>query len=444
MSVRKASVVAASCIAIAAVAGGLWLVTQRGAAPAASAGAHAEAPAKAAQWICPMHPTIVSDRPGACPICGMDLVPADDAGGETEPAGVAGLASVHVGEGKLRRIGASTATVARAEFFREVRAVATVAVDETRLRQIHTKTAGFIERLHANAVGETVRAGQPLLEIYSPELLAAQQEFLVAQQARDRLAGSALPDVASWGGDLVASARRRLELLDMTPAAIDDLARTGEARRTVTLRAPLSGTILKREIAQGSQVDPQTVLFELADLTRVWAIASVYENELAYVREGQDAALTLAYLPGVEFHGKVARVYPVLDATTRTAQVRVEFGNADGALKPDMFGEVRIVADLGERLSVPVAAVMETGARALAFVDQGDGVFEPREVTLGLRIPDRVEILSGLAEGERVLASGNFFVDAESRMRAALDEAHRNAAATAAAATPAAPAEHRH
>jgi Cu(I)/Ag(I) efflux system membrane fusion protein len=381
--------------------------------------APAAAPSAKVVYHCPMHPQITQDGPGSCPICGMDLVPvsAERMGTEDETAD---RAEVRIPSAKLAGIGARSEEVVSAPFVREVRAAASVAADETRLRTVTTKIDGYVEKLWADAVGAVVVKGQPLLEIYSPELLAAQQEYLVALRAKDRLATSPLPAVSGTGADLLDSARRRLELLDLTPAQIDALVATGKASRTVVVAAPIGGTILKRDVVQGMRVSREMALLELSDLSRVWVLASVFEHELPFVKEGQRARMSLAYLPGRVFEGKVEKVYPTLDATTRAAQVRVAFPNADGALKPGMFAEVVLEADLGERLRVPTDAVVDTGTRKVVFVEREPGLFEPRTITTGLELPDAVEVVSGLEAGEKVLAAGTFFVDSESKLRAAL------------------------
>lgn len=445
---------------------------------AAAAGSPGE---KETQYHCPMHPTMVADRPGDCPICGMRLVPIETPGagdpgpspgdgparkkiiyrstmnlGETsdrpgkdsmgmdmvpveveeERAGVPridGYAPIGIPIRKQQLIGVRTEEVRQAGFVRTIRAVGRVTPDETRLHHVHTKIDGWIETLHVNATGERVRKGQPLLEIYSPELLATQEEYLLALRSRQAAPGDLLPGLARSGDQLVESARRRLLLYDLAPAQIEELERTGRASRTVTLYAPISGYVTRRGVTHGERIDSSATLLDIADLSRVWVIASVYEYELPFVRVGQSAAVTLSYLPGRTFRGRVTLVYPVLEEATRTVQVRLEFDNPDLALKPEMYAEVAIDSDLGERLAVPDSAVLSSGTRNVVFVAQGDGYFEPREVRLGVRLPDIVEVLEGVAEGERVVTSGTFFVDSESKLKSALEAAGAGA-----------PQEHRH
>jgi multidrug efflux pump subunit AcrA (membrane-fusion protein) len=333
---------------------------------------------------------------------------------------VPGLATVRLTARKQQLIGVRTSLVVRAPFRRTIRAVGRVTYDETSLRHVHTKIAGYVEKLHTNSTGEAVLEGQPLAEVFSPELLASQQEYLVALQARARTAGSSIPSVAGTGDALVASARRRLELFDLSDEQIREIERSGRPRRTVTLAAPTSGTILDRQVTEGQRIEPEMNLLDIADLSRVWVVASVHEYEAPFVRRGQEATMTLPYLPGKAFEGRVSFVYPVLDAATRTAQVRIELPNPDLALKPGMYADVTLTADLGERTAVPASAVMDTGVRSIAFVDKGDGYFEPRELEIGLRSPDSYEVLRGLEPGESVLTSANFFVDSESKLEAAL------------------------
>jgi len=363
-----------------------------------------------------MNPGELSDKPGKDSM-GMEMVPVETDGGAQA---VEGLAGVRIPFRKQQLIGVRTIVARRAPFVRAIRAVGRVTADETRLHHVHTKVGGWIETLYADATGEKVRKGQPLLSLYSPELLATQEEYLVALRSRRAMKEGSLPDLVHGAEDLVASARQRLLLYDLTPEQIHHLEETDEASRTVTLYAPLTGHVIARKVSHGERIEPDTPLLDIADLSQIWVIASVYEYELPFVRVGQRATMTLTYVPGTIYRGRVVLVYPVLDETTRTAQVRLEFDNPDLALKPEMYAHVELESDLGERLSVPDSAVLSTGTRDIVFVAQGDGYFEPREVQVGLRLPDAVEILGGLTEGETVVASGNFLIDSESKLKAAL------------------------
>ncbi len=218
----------------------------------------------------------------------------------------------------------------------------------------------------------------------------------------------------------MTSARRRLLLFDLTPQQIAALEESGEAPTTMTLHAPISGHIITRNVTQGDRIEPGTKLLDIAELSRVWVLADIYEYELPFVRLGQVATMTLSYLPSRSFEGRITLIYPVLSETTRTVKVRLEFPNADFTLRPEMYAQVEIRSELGEKLTVPESAVITTGTRDVAFVDRGGGFFEPRELKLGIRLPDRFEVLEGLAEGEKVLTSGNFLVDSESKLKAAL------------------------
>jgi RND family efflux transporter MFP subunit len=431
-------------------------------------------PSAAVKYHCPMHPTMVSDRPGDCPICGMCMVPIG--GGEPAPAGaskpavsapparkkilyrstmnpkevsdrpgkdsmgmemerveveeispggsqVEGLAGVGIPIRKQQLIGVRTEIVKRAPFVRTISAVGRVAVDETRLRHIHTKVEGWIEKLYVNATGEKVRIGQPLLSIYSPELLATQGEYLLALRSRAALGEGATPEALKRADELLESSRRRLLLYDFTPGQIEELKKSGEPSRAVTLFSPVSGYVLQRSVTGGEKIDAGTQILDVADLSLIWVIASIYEYEVPFLKIGQPASMTFASLPGRKFQGKVSLIYPVLEASTRTVQVRIELQNPDMELKPDMFTQVELQASLGDRLTVPDGAVLSSGTRDIVFVAKGDGYFEPRQVRIGLRLPDAMEVLEGLSEGERVVTSGNFLIDSESRLKSALEAA---------------------
>jgi RND family efflux transporter MFP subunit len=477
---RKQIIGAALGVAVLAV--GAVLYSSLRLSGAATPSSVPAADAKAARYHCPMHLTMVSDRPGDCPICGMRMVPIEDGEGEggepesaahgshpaehgqhaAEPAGkkkivyrstmnpaevsdrpgkdsmgmemvpeeidespaagggaaVEGRAAVKLSTQKRQLIGVRTAPVEKGPFVRTIRTVGRVTYDETRLRSVFTKTAGWVERLYANTTGQLVKEGDPLLTIYSPELVASAQEYLLARRARDRLAGSELAGAS--GERLLASARRRLLLFDLTRQQIAELEKSGEAPTAMTLHAPISGHLIARNVTQGDRIEPGTKLLDIAELSRVWVMADIYEYELPFVRVGQVATMTLSYLPERTFEGRIMLIHPVLSETTRTVKAHIEFPNPDFALKPEMYAQVEIRSDLGERLAVPESAVITTGTRDIAFVDRGEGYFEPRDLKLGVRLPDRFEVLEGLAEGERVLTSGNFLVDSESKLKAAL------------------------
>ncbi len=358
------------------------------------------------KYHCPMHPTYVSDRPGDCPICGMRLVP--DRVAVTIPA-----------QG-LELAGVQTAPAERGRMGHGVRTTGEVKPDERLVRHVHTKIDGWIEKLYVNSTGQEVRRGQPILSIYAPELLTAQEEFVRARAAAERFAASSVPEVRDGAEDIVRAARRRLELLDVPPAVIAELEKTGRATRAITLVAPVSGVVTSKDIFEGQQVEPGMELFTVTDLSRVWVEADIYEQEAAAIRPGLPARISSPYQPGLERQGRVAFVYPFLDPESRTLRVRFELQNRDLALKPAMFVDVAFDLAAQEGILVPDSAVLDTGTRQVVFVQQGKGRFVPRDVRLGVRSDGRALVLSGVAEGERVAVRANFLLDAESRLKAAL------------------------
>jgi len=387
-----------------------------------------------ATYTCPMHPEFRTDDPAArCPECGMKLVPAKegDRGPGTgdgekqdahEPAsgGVAGMAPVDLAPEAVRLAGVQTETAVRRRVGRQVRTVGNVVADERRVRHVHTKIAGWVEHLHVNFTGQLVRAGEPILSLYSQELLASQEEFLRARETAARYAASALPEVRRGGDDLLAAARRRLALFDVPESFIAELERTGEPRRAVTLAAPATGFVTAKEIFEGQQVEPGMELFVIADLSRVWVEAEFYEFEAGSLALGQTARVTLPYDPSRALAGRVQYVNPTLDAATRTLRVRFEFDNRDYALKPGMFANVEIELDGADGVAIPDSAVLDTGERQVVFVARGGGRFEPRLVTVGARSGGVAQVLAGVAEGEAVVVRANFLLDSESRLRAAI------------------------
>jgi Cu(I)/Ag(I) efflux system membrane fusion protein len=385
--------------------------SRSGAAATADAHAH-EGHEHATRYYCPMHPQIVSDQPGQCPICSMSLVPMREGGAKTAPASAAsavpGLASVEASAERVQAIGIRVEAARREPLAPSLRAVARIAADESRLSRIHVRFGGYVERLFVAEQGASVRKGQPLAAIYSDEVSRVEQELL---QAKD------------WGDGLADRARQRLRVLGISQGEIAAMLRRRKPDEVVTLHSPASGYVVALNVVQGDRVDPDRELFEVADLSRVWALADVYERDLARVKPGLAADLTLDAYPGRKFNGRIEYVYPRLDPETRTLPVRVAFANPAGELKPGLFGTVAISLSAQSGVTVSAEAVIDTGDRRYVFVETTPGHFDPRVVTMGARSGDRAEILDGLAEGERVAASGNFFIDSESRLKASIAEA---------------------
>jgi Cu(I)/Ag(I) efflux system membrane fusion protein len=316
-------------------------------------------------------------------------------------------------------IGVRSAPVTSASLVQEIRAVGTVGYDERGLTQVTVKTSGWVGEVFVDSIGRPVRKGEPLFTLYSPDLLATQDEYLLAVKTQDQLAASPLAAVTANAASLVASARERLRLWDVTDAQIAALERRGTAEPVLTIYAPSSGIVLKREALPGKYVEPGTTLYEVADLSRVWISADIYESEVAAVKLNQPTSVMFAAYPGTTFRGKVAYVYPSLNPEARTVRVRVELPNPELKLKPGMYGNVLVQTDAVRTLVVPKEAVLETGLRQLVYLDRGQGRYEPVSVKLGRRSQDDVEVLEGLTAGDRIVTSANFLLDAESKLASA-------------------------
>jgi RND family efflux transporter MFP subunit len=430
-----------------------------------------------AKYTCGMHPFVISDKPGKCPICGMTLtkiedtgsvaatgsaaataggagkgerkilfyrnpmnpgvtspVPAKDAMGmdyvpvyEDEARGSGsggnlpeGYATVQVGVERVRLAGIQSAPAVRETISHPVRAVGIVVPDERRVRRVQSKIEGWIEKLHTNFVGQLVTKGQPLLEIYSPELVASQREYLLALEMHNRMKENPYPEEREMAAELVRSSRRRLELFDVPENFIAELERTKNPRRTVTLNAPVSGYVTGKEIFEGTRVMPGMDLLTVTDLSRVWIEADLYEYEAQSVRMGQTASLETVAEPGAKLKGRVAFIYPTFSPETRTLKVRFDFPNPGLRLKPQMYANVSLDLHSMTGVVIPDSALIESGVRVVAFVDAGGGSFEPREVKVGVRGNGKAQILSGVKAGEKVVVRANFLLDSESKLRAAL------------------------
>ncbi len=410
---------------------------------------------QAETYRCPMHPSVVSDRPGSCPVCGMDMArdkaesgasadagerevaywraPMDpsytaDAPGKS-PMGM-DLIPVYVEEDVStvvidpvteQNIGVQTQTVRRQQLNRSVRTVGRVDYDETRMTDVNTKIAGWVEKLHVDYTGQLLEKGQPLLEIYSPELVAAQEEHLTALDYKRRVDASPDIDVRLGGADLLQASRHRLHHWDVTMEQIQQLESTAVVRRTMTVYSPQEGAVVHKAVYEGEHIHPGQHLYRIAELSPVWVYAHVYEYELPWVREGQEAQVELSYLPGKRFTGTVSHVFPFLEPETRTVKVRLSLPNPDLELKPEMYAQVTINSPVSkDALVVPAQAIIHSGERRVAVISLGDGRFQPRDITIGVEADGLYEVLEGLSEGERIVTSAQFLIDSESNLKAAV------------------------
>lgn len=316
-------------------------------------------------------------------------------------------------------IGIRSAPVTRGTLEQEIRTVGTVGYDERGFSQVTLKTPGWVRAVFVDSIGREVRKGEPLFTIYSPNLMTSQDEYLLAVKMQAQLAASPLDEAKANAAALVASARERLRLWDVTDAQIAALERHGKAEPVLTVYAPSSGIVMKREALPGKYVEPGTTLYEIANLAMVWIHADIYESEVAAIKLGQPATVTFAAYPGETFSGRVAYVYPMLNTETRTVRVRLELPNPGLKLKTGMYGNVTLRTDAVKTLVAPKEAVLDTGLRQLVFMDRGQGRYEPASVKLGRRSQDSVEVMEGLREGDRIVTSANFLLDAESKLASA-------------------------
>ena len=320
---------------------------------------------------------------------------------------------------KQQLIGVQYGTVEYESMSKSLRAVGKVAYDETKITRINPKIEGWIENVYVDFTGKLVQKGQPLLTIYSPDLVQTQQEYLLAIKGRKELSDSPFAEATNFSESLVQSARRRLELWDITDAQIKELEKRGTPSRTMTLYAPAAGFVTTRNAFPKQRVMPDTELYSLADLSNVWVIADIYEFEAADIKLGQPATVNISSYPGRDFYGKITYIFPQVDNTTRTLKVRIELANKGFMLKPDMYADVVLNMNYGRQLVVPQEAVMDSGSEQLVYVSLKDGYFEPRKIQIGQKVNNKYVVLGGLNDGERVVTSGNFLVDSESRLKSA-------------------------
>jgi len=382
--------------------------------------------AASGKYTCPMHPFIVNDRPGACPICGMTLVPQESMASSAGAPSDGGEAIGRVSVNPTQRVMANVATqkVAVREFTLDTVAVGKVAWDERRVARVAARFGGRVEKLHVDFTGTRVARGQPLLDIYSPELVATQREYLLAREGKSRMQDSPYGDAREMSSGLLEAARRRLSLWNVTDAQIGELERTGKPMTAFTVFSPAEGVVTERLVTSGQYVMEGTPLYAIADLDHVWVQAEIYETEIHKVPAETEARIATDAYPGREFRGRVDFVDPFLNPETRTVRVRVDLPNPGGLLKPEMFVNVSFRGKRGKALAVPEGAVLVTGRMAMAWVETAPNVFEPRAVRTGHRSDGYYEILSGLSEGETVVTSGGFLLDSESQLKAGSAGSH--------------------
>lgn len=368
---------------------------------------------------------------------GMDYLPVYE--GEAM-----GGREVSIAPERVQKLGVRTESLAKRKLVRSVRALGSIAVDERRVQAVTLRFEGWVQRLYVNATGQPVQRGQVLMDIYSPDLLTAQQEYLIARKGVDALR-EAGPEARATAEQLVAGALQRLKYWDIAPGDLRRLEAQGTVPDTLPLRAPVSGTVLDKPAVQGMRFMPGETLFRIADLGSVWLLADVFEQDMDWIKPGQDIRVRINAYPDREFQGRVGFIYPTLAAETRTVKVRIEMPNKNGLLRPGLYGSVSLAAAgrPDERLAVPDSAVLDSGTRKLILVRKGEGLFEPREVKLGRYADGYFEVLDGAAAGEVVVTRANFLIDAESKLKSALD----GMAAPVAAPVPAGsegPAAHPH
>jgi multidrug efflux pump subunit AcrA (membrane-fusion protein) len=321
---------------------------------------------------------------------------------------------------RMQSIGVRTGTVDYKQVHGEIRTTGNVEADETRLAEVQVRFAGWIQKVFVDATFQQVRKGQPLLTIYSPELVATENEYLLAKQNREFLAQSTVPGVASGAGSLLSSATERLKQWMIPEREIEELERSGNVKRELEIDSPASGFITERNALPNMYVQPGTKLYSVADLSTVWVYAQVFQNDLGRIKTGDLAEVTVDSYAGRTFPGRVSFIWPQLDQTTRTAKVRLEIPNPELKLSLGMFVSVKLGAALGRQLAIPAAGVFQSGTRQIAFVERGSGYFEPREIETGVRAGDDFVVLKGLKAGEHIVTSANFLIDSESQLQSAM------------------------
>lgn len=357
-------------------------------------------------WTCTMHPQVHKDGPGACPICGMDLIKkvVDDTADVSSKSDMEGMITLTTNKQILANV--STIKIKMENLKKELTAYSYLDFVEQNRKTIPAKFNGRIEKLFVDKTGDYIKKGQPLFEIYSPDLVQAQNDYLIA-----------LSNNKNDNNSLLEASRKKLELFGLTSNQIEDLKNSGKINLTLTYFSPVSGTVIEKKVQEGMYVNEGTAIYEVAELSTLWNIAEINETDLSTVKVGSKVKLKLKAYPGEEFTGRVTFIYPVINPQTRTVKVRSEFSSFNNKLKPQMYGETIFSADAGTGLLIPADAIIFTGNRNVVWIKTSDGMFEARDVNVGSRFGEKYQILSGLTEGDEVAASGGFLIDSESQLK---------------------------
>ena len=366
-------------------------------------------------WTCTMHPQVHKDGPGACPICGMDLIKkvADDTADVSEKSDMEGMLTLTTDKQVLANV--STVKIKNERFDKELSAYSYMDFVEQNRKTIPAKFNGRIEKLFVDKTGDYIKKGQPLFEIYSPDLVQAQNDYLIA-----------LSNNKNQNSTLTEASKKKLELFGLTSNQIDELKNSGKINLTLTYYSPVSGTVIEKKVQEGMYVNEGTEIYEVAELSTLWNIAEVNETDLSTVKLGSKVKLKLKAYPGEEFTGRVTFIYPVINPQTRTVKIRSEFSSQSNKLKPQMYGETIFSTDAGTGLLIPAEAVIFSGNRNVVWVKTSDGMFEARDVQLGLKFGDKYQVLTGLNEGDEVAASGGFLIDSESQLKTGMPTGHQH------------------
>lgn len=362
-------------------------------------------------WTCTMHPQVHMDRPGACPICGMDLIKkvVDE---KEEPANEKDMTNmISLSPKKQVLANISTVVVKKENLQEQVTAYSYLDFVENNRKTISARFNGRIEKLFVDKTGDYIKKGQPLFEIYSPDLVQAQNDYLIALKN---------------SSSLVNAAKKKLEIFGLTSEQIQSIEKNRELNLTLTYYSPINGTVIEKKVQEGDYVNEGSAIYDVAELSTLWNIAEVYENNLSSVKIGSPVKLHLRAYPGEEFQGRVSFIYPLINPQTRTVKVRSEFSSYGGKLKPQMYGETIFMKSGGEGILVPADAVIIAGKRAVVWVKSGDGMFEPRDVKLGSRYNDKYHIISGVNVGDEIAATGGFLIDSESQLKTGMPTGHQH------------------